>query len=134
MKILIVDDEAAVATTLKAILEFEGYEVTTCSSGEKALDYCEVHVPDLIVTDNRMTGISGLEMVKILAKRQHPSKVIMMSAYFDDQNQAEALSAGALAFYRKPLDIDHFIDRLKALATTREMKQTEADAAPQENA
>ena len=62
--VLIVDDEPNVLNIIKEAVSTAGFQVTTCEGGEEALPLLESHPPDLLLTDLRMPGISGLELLR----------------------------------------------------------------------
>ena len=111
--ILVVDDEKSIRTTLADILEEEGFEVTTADCGEKAVKLCEKLPFDVILMDVRMPGMDGFEAFRVIRRRRHDVRVIMMSAYSMHAFQRVARDEGATAFVRKPLEIDRILGLLK---------------------
>lgn len=103
-RILIVDDEQDILETLQLVLEIEGYEVTTASTGQQAIEKMSAVVPDLVLSDVMMPVMNGLELLKrIKAHPQHREiPVIITSAGRFD---ADAMP-GAAAFLKKPVDLD----------------------------
>jgi CheY-like chemotaxis protein len=108
-RILVVDDEKNVRTTLADILNEEGHEVVTAESGERALKLCNRSRFDVILLDVRMPGIDGLEALRAIRARLTGACVIMMSAYSIDRMEQLLLAAGAEAVMRKPLDIPRML-------------------------
>lgn len=121
MKILVVDDETDVQTlfTQRFRKEIKSGEMlfTFAFSGEEALDYMQNHENEavLILSDINMPGMSGLELLKhIKQKYEKPPPVVMMiTAYGDDGNYAEAMKWGADDFLTKPLDFSALKEKLK---------------------
>ena len=103
--ILVVDDHIAICSTLKDILEQEGYTVTTANSGSHAVDICKTQDFDVILMDVRMPELNGVEAYRLLKNNAPKSRVIMMSAYSVDELKKEALKEGAIAFVQKPVDV-----------------------------
>jgi len=112
-KILIVDDEASILDSLTGILEDEGYEVITASSGEDALvKYSSVY-PDVILLDVWMPGIDGVETLKQLREKSDNVPVIMISGHSNIDVAVQALKVGAYDFLEKPLSLDKVIILVK---------------------
>ncbi|MBC8214657.1 MAG: sigma-54-dependent Fis family transcriptional regulator [Candidatus Marinimicrobia bacterium] len=105
MKILIIDDERNIRSTLTAILEDEGYEVQSCESGEKGLETLEVFSANMVLLDVRMSGMDGIETLQKI-KETHPNlDVIMISGNSDISTAVEAIQYGAYDFIEKPLSM-----------------------------
>jgi CheY-like chemotaxis protein len=106
--------------TLADILRDRGCRVETAETGEQAVRMCATNVFDMILMDVRMRGIDGTEAFRRIRKRRADSRVIMMTAYALEHLEREALELGAIAFLRKPLDIDALLTLIdEALARPR---------------
>lgn len=99
--ILVVDDSVSVRKALERILAPQGYVVRMADSAENALLNLEP-LPDMILADILMPGMSGLELARILGDRQLNIPVMLMSGIVDDVTQRDASSAGACGVLRKP--------------------------------
>lgn len=108
-RILVVDDEESLRTTLAEILEDEGYEVHTAALGEEALGHSSIMEFDLLIMDMRMPGMSGLEVLETLRAEGKLGRAILMSAYAMEDTKRRAMAMGALAFLDKPVDVDHLL-------------------------
>lgn len=108
MKVLIAEDEPIVTRYLKRILEASGgFEVMAeCESGEEALEACRLDRPDLLITDIRMTGISGLELIRRIREQDPGIQVVIVSAYKDFSYAKEAISLGVEDYITKPINPD----------------------------
>lgn len=105
MRILIVDDEIRFADVLRLALNAEGCgEVDTAQSGEEALDKVRTDPCDVLVTDLRMPGMSGLELMAEVKRRAPSTDIILMTAFADVETAREALKRGALDYLVKPFD------------------------------
>jgi CheY-like chemotaxis protein len=108
-RILIVDDEESVLTVLKDGLRMiEDYEVATATDGASALEMLRQTPYDLIVTDYRMAGMDGLELLETVKAIQPSTKVILMTAYGTDEVEAEAIRLQAFQYLTKPVHINTF--------------------------
>lgn len=108
-KLLVVDDEPSVRTSLEGILEQEGHLVTTAASGEEALAAMDGDVFDLILVDLKMPGIDGLE-VMAAAKRMMPDAVvIILTAYGTVDSAVGALRQGAHDYLLKPCSVQEIV-------------------------
>ncbi|GGR53022.1 transcriptional regulator [Deinococcus seoulensis] len=99
--ILVVDDSVSVRKALERILAPQGYVVRMADSAENALLNLEP-LPDMILADILMPGMSGLELARILGDRQLNIPVMLMSGIVDDVTQRDASNAGACGVLRKP--------------------------------
>ena len=104
--ILVIDDEKSLIELLAVIFKKEGYGVMQAMSGEKALEILEKGGIDFVITDIRMPGLDGMEVLRRV-KASHPDvPVVMITAYGTVQQAVEALKAGALDYVVKPFDVD----------------------------
>lgn len=107
-QILVVDDEESVGFFLKASLEEArcGYHVELVSSGEEALRVMRRRAFDLVITDLRMPGMNGLELMEEVRARYPHSRLILMTAYGNPTVEATAYRLGACRYINKPFSID----------------------------
>jgi len=105
-KILVVDDEKIVRESTKEWLKEEGFSVTTADSGQKALDLMAERPVNMMLTDIKMPGMDGVELLA-KAKEKNPDLcVIMMTAYAAVDSAVDAMKQGALDYLTKPFDPD----------------------------
>ena len=107
MVILTIDDEENIRNGLADNFELEGYEVKEAASGEEGLALIEQGGIDLVITDLRMNGISGSEVVKKVCSEHPGIPVIVLTGHGSIDDATAALKAGAFDFLTKPLDLDH---------------------------
>lgn len=114
-KILVVDDEYANIFFLKRVLNGEGYETISASSGYEALSLVEENRPDAILLDIMMPELSGLDVLKKLKENNSTSEipVIMVSAKTESVDIENALDLGAIEYLRKPVDEVELLARLR---------------------
>jgi DNA-binding NtrC family response regulator len=119
--ILVVDDEKNQREILETILSGEGYDVTTASSGEAAMKFVADRHFDLVLTDLKMTGMSGLDLLKQLTDFDKSIIVILLTAHGTIDSAVDALRLGAFEYLQKPYDSEKLLDTvaraLKKLTT-----------------
>ena len=131
--ILIVDDDAQLRQSFEKLLTAEGHTVKTASSGETAISLVKAAVPDLVIMDVRMPGMSGLEAFRAIHEIEPKLPVIIMTAFGTTETAIEATKLGAFEYVLKPFeqiqDILALIDQ--ALEAGRFMRsRVEVDVAP----
>jgi DNA-binding NtrC family response regulator len=104
LRILVVDDDVDGLDVLKTRLVHAGYEVETAESAEKALARLNAFAPGLIVTDVRMSGMTGLELLSTVRASTSDIEVVVMTAHDDMQTAVSAMKSGAFDFLVKPVD------------------------------
>ncbi len=102
-RILVVDDEVPITILLSKILKREGYAVETAGSGEEALAKLPEFVPNLVITDLKMPGIDGIELMRRIRRERPEVDFILLTAYATVENAVEAMKAGAREYLIKPL-------------------------------
>ena len=102
-KVLVVDDDPVVARSFDRVLTGKGYAVITAGSGQEALNKLEAEDYDVVFTDIKMPGMSGLEMAEQVKARRPWLPVVIITGYGSPDNEARADAAGVSGFLRKPL-------------------------------
>ncbi len=102
-KVLVVDDDPAVRKSIDRVLTSKGYAVITAENGEEALRKLNEEKYDLVFTDIRMPGISGLEVAEQVKARKPWTPVVIITGYGTDAAEARAKAAGVSSFVHKPL-------------------------------
>jgi len=113
-KILIVDDEKIIVRLLSRSLQSDGYEVVKAYSGEQGLEVFNSESPDIVVTDIKMPGMDGLELLKKIKEIDSEKEVIIVTGHGDIDSTITALQYGASDFINKPVR-----DEALAIALTR---------------
>jgi len=106
-RILIIEDEEKLARVLELELVSAGFEVERVSSAEQALPLAER--ADLVLTDLRLPGMDGLELLNLLRRQDARLPIIVMTAYGTVEKAVEAMKAGAADFLMKPFSLDHLL-------------------------
>jgi putative nucleotidyltransferase with HDIG domain len=122
-RILIVDDEEHICSILARRLTKEGWSCVTANDGEEALNHFRKDNFSLIISDNKMPKVNGLELLKI-AKSLNPNMmVIMMTAYPEIDIAVEAIRLGAYDFIIKPVELDLVVLSVKRALERKELEQ-----------
>lgn len=116
-KILIVEDEADLTLMLRYNLKAEGFAVVTASSGDEAVEAMREGVPDLILLDWMLPGLSGIELCRRWRSREETSRVpiIMITARGEEEERVRGLATGADDYVVKPFSIPELLARVQAL-------------------
>jgi two-component system nitrogen regulation response regulator NtrX len=118
--ILIVDDEEAIRTSLRSILEDEEYEVAVATNGAEALKIYGTDPPDLMILDIWMPEMDGLETLRRVKEFVPTAQVVMMSGHGSIETAVKAVKLGAYDYIEKPLSLENVTLRVKyALAQYR---------------
>jgi two-component system nitrogen regulation response regulator NtrX len=119
-KILIVDDEAAIRSALKEVLEYEGFTISEAPDGEAALKMVLKESFDLIFCDIKMPKLDGLDFLSELKKEEIHVPVVMITGHGTIDTAVEAIKRGAYDFIQKPLDLN------RVLVSTRNANKHDA--------
>ena len=122
-KLLIVDDERRMCIVLKTAFENSNYLVTTANSGESALAAMSVETFDVIISDVKMPGISGLELLKKTKEKCPETRVLLMTAYADTQTAVDAMKNGAYDYIIKPFNIDELRHKVANILENRSLRK-----------
>ena len=113
MKLLIVDDEREILNMLERVLGFEGFEVVTTTSPTEALELMRRELFNLVLSDIKMPGMSGIELLMELKRLNPLVNVIMMTGYSNMRNVVDCLGSGAVDYFIKPFtDLEVIIQAL----------------------
>jgi DNA-binding NtrC family response regulator len=121
--ILLVDDDPVFRATMSALLSDEGYAVSSVTTGAEALDMVRARPFDLVISDIRMPGMSGLELLPEILSLRPDLLVLMVTGYATIENAIDAMRHGAFDFVRKPCPHDEFL-----LKVERAIERARADA------
>lgn len=120
--LLLVDDDTNVLASLKRLFRKDGHKLLTASSGAQALETLATHKVDVIVSDQRMPGMTGVEFFRA-AKVSHPDTIrIILSGYTELQSVTDAINEGAIyRFLTKPWDDDQLRDHIRKAFEFKEL-------------
>ena len=122
-RILVVDDEANARTALAELLREEGFDVETAADAFKALGKHEAFAPHVVVTDLKMPGMDGIELVKKLRAADDPPAVVVMTAFGAVDSAVDAMRAGAEEYLTKPLNFDELLVVLDKVLANQAMRR-----------
>ncbi len=121
--ILVVDDELSMREFLKILLEKEGYRVATAAEGKTALDLAEKTRFDLVISDIRMPGMSGLDLLTRLKQLQTDIGVIMITAFASPDDAVSAMKNGAFDYITKPFNVDEIKTVVRAVLKKKQQSE-----------
>ena len=121
-KILVIDDEPEILKTIKRYLELEEYEVLTANNGQEGIEVFRQQKPPLVITDVRMPGMSGIEVLKKAKEIMEDTEIIVVTGHGDMEISIEALRLDASDFISKPVDMEHLLLSVERALKRHEMK------------
>ncbi len=123
-RILLIEDDASIVGGLKKELQAEGYEVAVAERGDKGLAQAKAEPFDVVITDLKMPGLSGLELVEQLHAAKPKLPIILVTAFGTTDSAIEATKLGAYDYLLKPFDMAELLDLVaKSVACNRLMSE-----------
>src|SRR5580693_8987701 len=123
-KILLVEDDSAIVVTLCRVLADEGYDVSVEKRGDTGLERAKNETFDVVVTDLRLPGINGLELVHALHVARPRLPIILMTAHGTTETAIEATQSGAYDYLLKPFEMPELLKLVEqAVAASRLMSE-----------
>lgn len=122
-KILVVDDELAILDTLRILLRREGFEVTTAVGGQQGVDKLSEERPDVVLSDVRMPGVGGLEVLLAARELDPGLPVILMTAQASLQTAMRAVNEGAFYYIQKPFQNDEMVAICRRASESRQLRK-----------
>lgn len=115
MRVMIVEDDPSIRLGLSELLKSEGFEVSTCESGKKALESVSAFAPGLVVLDVMLPGKSGLEICKAIRAGGSRVPILMLTAKSQEMDKVVGLDLGADDYVTKPFGVKELLSRIRAL-------------------
>ena len=125
--VLIVDDEDMVRTALEQWLRLSGFDTLTAANAGQAMTAIDDRRPEIVLTDVRMPGLSGMDLLRSIAERGLPTEVILITGHGDVPMAVEAMRAGAFDFLQKPYVPDQLVHSISRAAEQARLKRELAD-------
>src|SRR5215471_5972967 len=123
-KILLIEDDPGIVMTLRRVLSEEGHHVQVETRGDSGLTRARGDAFDVVITDMKLPGTSGLELVREVHGAQPRLPIILITAHGTTETAIEATKAGAYDYLLKPFEIPELIDLLdKAVTSSRLMSE-----------
>ena len=120
-RILVIDDDTAVRESIERMLRSAGYTVRSAPSGEEGLALARGGAFDVILSDMRMPGLSGLDVLRKLREQRVDSVFMIMTGFGTIDAAVEAMQLGAVDFVQKPFFRDELLMRVRAAADRRQL-------------
>ena len=120
---MVVDDEAGVRSSLKGVLEDEGYSVATVSSAEEGLAHLEKDSFDLVILDVWLPRMDGVEALEKIRQKRHDVATVMISGHGTIETAVKAIKLGAYDFVEKPLSLEKTVIVIKNALKHRSLEQ-----------
>jgi len=121
-KVLVAEDEEITLKHLVTVLKGEGYDVSGTQNGNDALRMVESEYFDLLITDIKMPGIGGLELLSIVKAKYSEVEVIVITGFGTIGSAVEAIKKGAVDYITKPFDLDELLIRAKKIYDQKQLK------------
>jgi nitrogen regulation protein NR(I) len=123
-KVLLVEDDANIATGLQKVMRANGYDVETLGRGDDGLKRASTGDFDAVITDLKLPGVDGLELVRELKKARPKLPIILITAHGTTETAIEATKWGAFDYLPKPFDVEELLDLTgKAIESSRLMSE-----------
>jgi two-component system response regulator HydG len=120
--ILVIDDEQGILDTLRILLKNEGFEVTTVQGGKAGLEALRAGVPDIVLTDVKMPGVTGIDILTAAREQDPETPVILMTAHTSLQTAIQAVNEGAFYYIQKPFSNDDMVAICRRAAEHRRLR------------
>ena len=122
-RVLVVEDDAAIADVLRRLLRQEGHEVRSAEDGVEALELAESFVPDLVILDLGLPKLDGVEVCRRL-RAESDAPILILTARTDTDDRVEGLDSGADDYLVKPFERQELLARMRALLRRRPPRGT----------
>jgi len=119
MNVLLVEDERTIAITLRDALEEDGHEVTVANDGLEGRQHIEDRTYDVVITDLKMPGMPGMEVLRMAKANSPDTEVIVMTGYGTVETAVEAMKNGAYEYILKPFSNEEVVHYLRRIAKQR---------------
>src|SRR5262245_5155692 len=120
--ILVIDDEQGILETLRILLKNEGFDVITAQGGKAGLEQIRASAPDIVLTDIKMPGVTGIEILAAVKEQDPETPVILMTAQASLQSAIQAVNSGAFHYVQKPFSNDEIVALCRRAAEVRRLK------------
>jgi DNA-binding response OmpR family regulator len=122
VRIMIIEDDEAMRSLLEDFFEEEGFETDSASNGADALRILSKDHLDLIITDIRMPGLTGLDILPRLRRLKPETSIIVMTAYGSEDVRRRSLDRGATTYLEKPIHLSQLRTLIHEMVSTKEKR------------
>src|SRR4029453_12783371 len=119
-KVLVIDDDSAVRESIERMLRSAGHSVQTVATGEEGFELSRRDSFDVILSDMRMPGLSGLDVLRKMRDVKVDASFIVMTGFGSVDSKIEAMTLGAVDFGQKPFFRDELVMRVRSAADRRQ--------------
>jgi FixJ family two-component response regulator len=112
--VFVVDDDVSVRESLELLVRCEGWQPETFASAQEFLDYPRVHIPNCLVLDVSLPGLTGLDLQRLVAGERTDTPIIFIAGHGDVPMTVQAMKAGAVEFLTKPFHDDVLLTAIRA--------------------
>ena len=123
LEILLVDDDELVRQSLSLLLTHEGFRVKDAGGGEEALEMARRQGFDLVISDVRMPGMDGFEVIRQLREIQSDAHFVLVTGYASEDAPVQALRLKVDDYFRKPFDLKFFLERIRHFRRSRKQRR-----------
>ena len=120
VRILIIEDDAEMRALLKDSLVEDGMEFESAGNGAEAIQKLAEEPFDLVITDIRMPGLTGLDILPGIKKLQPQTRVIVITAFGSEEVRRKSFDRGAVAYLEKPIDMNRLKTLIQEMVSTKE--------------
>ena len=120
VRILIIEDDEEMRALLRDLLLEDGIEFDSAESGSEAIQKLAEEPFDLVITDIRMPGLTGLDILPGIKKLQPETRVIVITAFGSEEVRRKSFDRGAMAYLEKPINMDRLKTLIQEMVSTKE--------------
>src|ERR1700689_4613584 len=129
--VFVVDDDVSVRESLESLIRCEGWQPETFASAQEFLDYPRVHIPNCLVLDVSLPGLTGLDLQRLVASERTDMPIIFITGHGDVPMSVRAMKAGAVEFLTKPFSDEVLLAAVRgAIDRSRATFEREAEIRP----
>jgi DNA-binding NtrC family response regulator len=130
-RLLIVDDDAGQRSLLDSFLASQGFQTVPVATGQRALEVLREQKIDMMISDVRMPGLSGLDTLRLARKEHHSFPILLVTAYADVRDAVGAMRDGAVNYLSKPIDLDELLASVRQATGLSQRAPLKFDAGKQ---
>jgi DNA-binding response OmpR family regulator len=114
VRVLVTDDHPALRQAVRNALQSEGFDAEDAADGRRALELLRENEFDVLVTDVRMPGMDGYQLLEQVQREQMRTRTVMFSVFADESSRRHAAGLGVVAFLQKPFALDELVAAIRS--------------------